>query len=248
MQFEPDTSLPALAGYTILLPCVSVGNVGQLATDVVLATLQPTLVSQVHHPSLIAVCGPDPLSDNSASLSCAMQLYTHTDTKLAVVQIRSGFLPGKAHQFMADLLTWCKQQQVARVVSLTSSHAHERSDKQLTGTTLRYLATQGVQLGDNFVKLEQRESFPGLGPGEVPDQIFLPGSGIAKRLLVMCQEMGMEGVVLSKFCEEGDNTRDGIELADYLNKWLSWVEGDKYKAPPSWKHLFGPPAPVEMYW
>ena len=123
-----------------------------------------------------------------------------------------------------------------------------RSDKQLTGTTLRYLATQGVQLGENFVLLEQKESFPGLGPGEAPDQIFLPGSGIAKKLLAMCQDMGLEGVVLSKFCEEGDNTRDGIELADYLNKWLGWVEGDKYKVPPSWKHLFGPPAPVEMYW
>ena len=80
----------------------------------------------MHHHSLLAACGPDPLSDNSPSLSCAMQLYTHADTKLAVLQIRSGILPGKAHQFMADILTWCKQQQVARVVSLTSSHAHER--------------------------------------------------------------------------------------------------------------------------
>ena len=81
---------------------------------------------QVHHPSLIAVCGPNPLSDTCPSLSCAMQLYTHADTKLAVLQVRSGILPGKANQFMTDILTWCKQQQVARVVSLTSSHAHER--------------------------------------------------------------------------------------------------------------------------
>jgi hypothetical protein len=37
--------------------------------------------------------------------------------------------------------------------------------------------------------LEQKESFPGLGPGEAPDQIFLPGSGIAKKLLGMWQDM-----------------------------------------------------------
>ena len=123
-----------------------------------------------------------------------------------------------------------------------------RSDKQLTGTSLRYLATQGVTLGDSFVMLEQKESFPGLVTGEVPDQIFLPGSGMAKKLLTMCQDMGLEGVVLSKFCEEGDNTREGIELADYLNKWLGWVEGEKYKVPSSWKYLFGPPAPVVIYW
>ena len=47
MQFEPDTMVPSMSGYTLLLPCVSVGNVGQLAVDVVLATLQPALVSQV---------------------------------------------------------------------------------------------------------------------------------------------------------------------------------------------------------
>ena len=47
MEFEADIILPDLSGHTLILPCVSVGNVGQLAVDVVLATLQPTLVSQV---------------------------------------------------------------------------------------------------------------------------------------------------------------------------------------------------------
>ena len=55
-----------------------------------------------------------------------MQLYRDEATKLAVVQIRSGFLPGQAQQFIKDLLAWGKKQEVARVVSLTSSHAHER--------------------------------------------------------------------------------------------------------------------------
>ena len=112
----------------------------------------------MHHPSLLCVCGPDPLSSCGPSMSCAMQLYSHAATKLAVVQIRSGFLPGRAQQFIMDFLTWCKQQQVSRVVSLTSSHAHERfvsvimdksnnscfrSDKQLTGTTLVILLLRG---------------------------------------------------------------------------------------------------------
>ena len=47
MEIEKDVTLPNMSGYTMLLPCVSVGNVGQLAVDVVLATIQPTLVSQV---------------------------------------------------------------------------------------------------------------------------------------------------------------------------------------------------------
>ena len=47
MEFEAGITMPDLSGFTLLLPSVSVGNVGQLAIDVVLATLQPSLVSQV---------------------------------------------------------------------------------------------------------------------------------------------------------------------------------------------------------
>ena len=56
MQLEPDCSLlpERLRGCRLVLACVSVGNVGQLAVDVVLATLsrqqQLTLVSQVLSP------------------------------------------------------------------------------------------------------------------------------------------------------------------------------------------------------
>ena len=39
MQFEADAVLPSLTGSTLVVACVSVGNVGQLATDVILATL-----------------------------------------------------------------------------------------------------------------------------------------------------------------------------------------------------------------
>ena len=47
MEFEAGVVLPDLSGFTMLLPSVSVGNVGQLAIDVVLATLKPTLITQV---------------------------------------------------------------------------------------------------------------------------------------------------------------------------------------------------------
>ena len=47
MEFEAGVVLPDLTGFTMLLPSVSVGNVGQLAIDVVLATLKPTLITQV---------------------------------------------------------------------------------------------------------------------------------------------------------------------------------------------------------
>ena len=66
MQLEPDCSLlpEQLRGCRLVLACVSVGNVGQLAVDVVLATLsrqhQLTLVSQVpcYPVSSLQLCEP----------------------------------------------------------------------------------------------------------------------------------------------------------------------------------------------
>ena len=53
MEFEAGVVLPDLSGFTLLLPSVSVGNVGQLAIDVVLATLNPLLITQVG----LNICG-----------------------------------------------------------------------------------------------------------------------------------------------------------------------------------------------
>ena len=80
-------------------------------------------------------------------------------------------------------------------------------------------------------------------------EIFLPGSGVAATLLKVWREKGkLEVLVLSKFCEEGDNSRDGIELADYCNQALGWSDDRRYRAPHSWKLLFGAPPPSEMFW
>ena len=55
-------------------------------------------------------------------------------------------------------------------------------------------------------------------------------------------------LVLSKFTEEGDNTRDGVEVADMANTALAWSPDTQYSVPHSWRMLFGAPAPVEMFW
>ena len=83
-----------------------------------------------------------------------------------------------------------------------------------------------------------------------PFQLYLPGSGIALELfqIVKDSQSSINVVVLSKFCEEGDNTRDGVELADYSNILMSWMSGTKYSVPHSWRLLFGAPAPSEMFW
>ena len=161
MQFESDVELPDMSDWTLLVSSVSVGNVGQLAMDVILATLQVSgqlrLVSQVHHPMVIPMAGADPIVRDSPQLSTAMQLYTCAPSKLALLQLRSGLMPGSSGQWCADLVTWARCVGVSRLVTLTSSLAHERQECQLTGSPFRYLATsESVTVPEGFIRLEPR--------------------------------------------------------------------------------------------
>ena len=82
----------------------------------------------------------------------------------------------------------------------------------------------------------------------VLSQLYLPGSGIALELFSLAKSQGLEMLVVSKFTEEGDNTRDGVEVADMANAAISWTPGTQYSVPHSWRMLFGAPAPAEMFW
>ena len=99
---------------------------------------------------------------DSSSLSCAMQLYHCAEAGLSILQMRSGLLPASSASLCEDLVTWASSRGVTRLVSLTSSLAHERQESQLQGSSLRYLATEEVTVPDNFVKLEPRTSLHGL--------------------------------------------------------------------------------------
>ena len=91
-----------------------------------------------------------------------MQLYHCAEAGLAILQMRSGLLPASSGSLCSDLVTWARGAGVTRLVSLTSSLAHERQESQLRGPSCRYLATEGVRVPDNFVRLEPRSSLHGL--------------------------------------------------------------------------------------
>ena len=99
MEHERGVSLTGLEGHSLVMACVSVGNVGQLAVDVLLASLQAagqlSLLSQLHHPAVIPVVGADPIQAGSG-LTCGLQLYQAVQHKLLILQVRSGLLPGSS--------------------------------------------------------------------------------------------------------------------------------------------------------
>ncbi|XP_033755057.1 proteasome assembly chaperone 2-like isoform X2 [Pecten maximus] len=240
---------------------VSVGNVGQLAVDLLISTLWMERVGHIHHESILPLVGNDPFAHEDfldCKLVTSCDVYESIEHKVVVIQQRAPFVRGKMGMFRQWLKEWIISKSFTKLVILTSSRSEERLDVQLQGDQLRYLASKSMDestIGQrfqspplNWLDLERRHTFPAPTPDELQkglkqaDYIYIPGGGIAKSLMEECGK-DMPVLVLLLFCSEGDNAQDAIFLVTRLNQWLDLVDmkpkktekGDIIKPLPGWK-------------
>uniref|UniRef100_A0A8C9EXA5 Proteasome assembly chaperone 2 n=1 Tax=Pavo cristatus TaxID=9049 RepID=A0A8C9EXA5_PAVCR len=159
---------PIPAGST---PAVSVGNVGQLAVDLVISTLRMPKVGYFYTDCLVPMVGNNPYAttkENSVELSINAE----------------GYRP-----FCQTLLSWVESSKCARVILLSSSHAYQRDDEQLLGTPLRYLLTPALKKAAEghiqelkWKEMEKVAAYPGISDTE--KVLHIPGGGITKLLFI----------------------------------------------------------------
>ncbi|KAJ8041194.1 Proteasome assembly chaperone 2 [Holothuria leucospilota] len=258
-------------GYKLVLPAVSIGNVGQLAVDLLVTMLNMKKVGYLYHSSLQSLCGNDAFSASAFSegkLTIGIEVFESAEKKLVCIQQRVLFVKGRQAAFRQELREWVKACQFSSVILLTSSSAHERIDCQLTGSPFRYLATPAFskQEGKSFEKfgwlqLEKREdAWSGIhgNQTDIPEEargVFIPGGGLASRLFSECCKEDIPLTILLVFCSEGDNIPDALNLVHHLNQWLMLAEnkGSRqdqsriWKFPGSWSLLFGREVDPTMY-
>ncbi|XP_013368880.1 PREDICTED: proteasome assembly chaperone 2 isoform X1 [Chinchilla lanigera] len=86
---------PDLSGCTLLLPAVSVGNVGQLAIDLIISTLNMSKIGYFYTDCLVPMVGNNPYAtaeENSTELSINTEVYSLPSRKLVALQLRSIFI------------------------------------------------------------------------------------------------------------------------------------------------------------
>ncbi|ESO82678.1 hypothetical protein LOTGIDRAFT_155694 [Lottia gigantea] len=227
-------------------PCVSVGNVGQLATDLIISSLNLEKVGIIYHSSILPVIGNDPytqFSQNNCRLTTPCEVYENSSQDLVVLQQRSPLIKGKKEEFVTWLSDWIKENRFKQIIILTSSFAHERVDSQIFGCQLRILMSKSVEEknGKLFLETLKWKEVEKRHGDEMTDSIFLPGSGMAKQLFHKCSESSV--LMMSLFCSEGDNIQDSITLCNCLNSWLHLIGPSKnihtWKTPESWKLVYG---------
>ena len=229
-------------GYRLLLPSVSVGNVPQLALDLLINTATLPRVGWIKDDHLLPVVGGDAFDHEHRSgiLHCAAEVFVSEGDKLLIVQIRSPVAKSKGKRFMERLIHWIKQCKFELVILLTSSQAHERRDIQLSGSLFRFLLA--IKSSSLFQKLHTELGWIPLEPRSaslavldstgttqlIPSAdgildlslVYLPGGGWAKHFYKECISESIQLVLIGMFCSQGDNVHDAVAMATHANQLL----------------------------
>lgn len=233
-----------LNGYTLVLPSIAVGNVGQLACDLLISSLDMRKIATVYSPAFIPVLGYDPYDLNSSTLSGSCELYQSAAKRLIVLQLRAPLVFKYARAFLAEIVETFKEKNINDIIVLASSFAHEK--KHILTSPFRYAASDSCPYRTTAKNLKWVEH------ELVDNRMQIHGGGFASILYETCKEKGLPSLVLYKYCSEGDNIPDAYDMILQLKSILPKLHGEKSDSlqliqPVSWKLLFGRPPPQDIY-
>lgn len=108
------TSDISLENYTLILPSVAVGNVGQLSVDLLIANLNLQKIGQIFSTAFVPIVGANAYDEKSNELVTAIDIYAGTEKRIVVVQIRSPYVDDLA-EFFEELKQFVIERKLAKV-------------------------------------------------------------------------------------------------------------------------------------
>jgi len=248
-------------GYTAIYGCVSVGNVPQLAIDLLVSTLLDANtcrpVGHLYSPALMPLSGPDAYRFGGQSLTTSAQVYESADRKLLIIQQRTPLYKELRKEFYEAFTKWLGAYRLKRVLILSSSFIEHLASALDSGDCypMKYMTNAtGAQhpVDPNWQPVERVDAFTLQASAD--GVLHLPGSGSLQELLKWLDKRGVPGVGLVLYCSEGDNRPHSQALLNAVNRWLNIVDfkttDPKMKSwivPFSWRQLFGDEPPTHIY-
>ncbi|XP_009416799.2 uncharacterized protein LOC103997343 [Musa acuminata AAA Group] len=230
----------------ILLPGLSIGNVGQLAVDLLISSTGAKRVGFLDEPSLLPCAGNDAYGpEPEGVLALPLEAYESPPHALTLIQQRSPVIKGMMVEFaknLADFVSSIGKKHVIILSSLDSGRMKKivaSSDMQVY-----YVSSTNNDGNDSdcerlgFKRLEEydptqrrwkylnelaegktdHEDEPSFEDELVHDDYY-PGLPFAA-LFSCCKAKGLKVTCLLCYCSEGDNIADSFQLADAACKLL----------------------------
>ncbi|XP_054157574.1 proteasome assembly chaperone 2-like [Oppia nitens] len=246
--------------FTVIYGCVSVGNVPQLAIDLLVSTLTELLdcrlAGHLYSTALMPLVGPDAYRYGGQSLTTSAQVYVCVSRRLLIIQQRTPVYRELRKEFYDSLTKWLAACHVRHVLVLSSSFLEHLASALDSGdyyaikciTNKSFKDTVGKNASAKWPTVERVDPFT-LQPK--PDGVMhLPGSGGLRDVLKWLDKQQIASTGLVIYCSEGDNRPHSFAFINAINQWLSLVDFQTFKSwitPFSWRQLFGDEPPVSIY-
>lgn len=261
---------------TLLLPALSIGNVGQLAVDLIVSSLQARKVGYLDDPCVLPCIGNDPFeSVSKGELALALEVYDSDDDNLRIVQQRTPVVKGTMLKFSRNFSFWASNNNIKEVIILSGVDSGKRPMQDVESSPTRYISTAspdgtdqrcdilGWKKFENYLPLSEpwklldaqslKQADEDLDDREVQlnDEMYYPSLPFAS-LFSCCKARGLNVVCILYFCSEGDNIQDAFCLGEALQKFfsvtsLSGPRPERWVIPYSWRSVYGPPPDLTMY-
>jgi len=236
----------SVAGGTLLLPALTVGNIGQLSIDLIIASLNVPRVGFIDSPAVVPLCGNDAFTRNQGHLATAVECFYNQELNTLLLQQRAPVLRGKGNQFSKSLLELVKREAVKDVFLISSLNSAIRSQCMMERPIVRVLTDSD----------ENKKIMEAIGclplENEYLNDLLNPGT-VSERIFNLCKKEGVVVTILVAFCAEGDNLPEATNVAQLIHSFLRAKRGIpsnpvQWKAPPSWSVMFnGSPFDQSMF-
>ncbi|KAL3675488.1 hypothetical protein R1sor_025436 [Riccia sorocarpa] len=243
----------------LILPALSLGNVGQLATDLLISEPSVVKAGYLDDPYVLPCVGNDPVGPEPVgNLTVALEVFEDVKNGLTIVQQRSPVVKGAIVEYAKHVAEWAETIGVKEVLILSGIDSGKRERKEMTEGPQIYYVTNDTetsvfeQLGWKVLQHSEavnRADRLLQGPTEEVDGWTDENYYATQPFSLMyscCKERGLKVTCLLTFCAEGDNISDAFFVVDSLRRYLHQKKGLNIERTPitvplSWATVYGPP-------
>lgn len=234
MSFIPTagTSLPDLKSSSLIIPSVSIGNIPQLAIDLLIHTFDFVKIGSLSDTYLYPFASPiDHTFDKpQRGVSTAIEIYYSSAHHITVIQQRSPIIPSFVGAYVDEIVRpFIASNQFAKVYVLDSSDAG--LVEEITPGTI------DVYTNEDFLS----KSLESLKLSKKPTTNYdhsVYGRALIKAITADTASAPDLNVLVT-YVYEGDNFYDGEVLANKLILAMDLDPVDKWTKPVSWLGVYG---------
>lgn len=235
----PDVVLSDLADSTLIIPSISIGNIPQLANDLLIHSLKFIKIGSLNNTYLYPFASPiDTLNEigQIKGISTAVEVYHNKELKLTIIQQRSPIIPNFTKAYVNKvILPFIKEAGIAKFLILDSSDAG--LVENLTPGTIDFYTNEDLlNKSLETLNIAHGDAIP-LGKGTYGLSSYM--CSLVTYLHTGDLSSDFDINVLVSYVYEGDNFYDGEHLANKTIQVLNLSPVKEWIRPRSWLGVYG---------